>query len=61
MFNKATADLVDLHRRLWIEQTAELGYLPTSEDACLAVLDSAAWVIEKLGKVGLTLPVEVTS
>lgn len=45
----AARALVDLDRRLRLEQDAELGYLPQTLEGCVQVLQTAALIAETLG------------
>jgi hypothetical protein len=42
-------ELVELNERLFAEQAAELGYLPTTIEGCIAVLGVAARIIRVIG------------
>ncbi len=44
-------ELVDMHYRLDAEQQAELGYMPSTIEGCIAVLGVAARIIRVIGGV----------
>ena len=45
LYRQRLEELVDLNRRLDAEQQAELGYLPTTIEGCIAVLGVAERII----------------
>ena len=45
LYRQRLEELVDLNRRLDAEQQAELGYLPTTVEGCIAVLGVAERII----------------
>lgn len=46
---EAAHTLVDLDRRLRLEQEAEHGYMPQTLEGCITVLQTAALIAETLG------------
>ena len=51
-YRAAIERLLDLNERLFAEQLAELGCLPTTVEGCIAVLDVAARILELTGDRG---------
>jgi hypothetical protein len=45
LYRRRLEELVDLHFRLVAEQRAELGYLPTTVEGCIAVLGVAERIL----------------
>jgi hypothetical protein len=49
LYLRRIEELVDLHRRLVVEQRAESGYMPETIEGCAAVLGVAARIIRVIG------------
>jgi hypothetical protein len=49
LYLRRIEELVDLNERLFAEQFAELGYMPTTVEGCIAVLGVAARIIRVIG------------
>lgn len=45
-FRRRLEELIDLHERLRCEQLAELGYMPSTVEGCIATLHVAARIYE---------------
>lgn len=49
LYRTRLEELVDLHYRLAAEQQAELGYLPSTIEGCIAVLGVAERILRVIG------------
>ena len=49
LYRQRVEELIDLHHRLDAEQQAELGFMPSTVEGCIAVLGVAARIIHIVG------------